>query len=277
MRSNWRPIAPRLPTSVEDLHRAVERRQLSLVYQPKFGVRDHRIYGVEALVRWQHPRLGVLTPDDFHAMAQPLELAQALTTTVLDLALRQLRHWSDHGQQIVLAVNCRGVDLAAPGFVELVGAALDEHGVAPQRLCLEITEQMLLADAQGAEHALAQLAATGVRLSLDDFGTGYSCLGRIARLPLSELKVDRFFVRMITRDETSLRVVRGAIQLGHGLGVPVVAEGVEDGETFRLLRESGCDLAQGYMFGRPVAAHLLIDEYLDSTGVQREAPRPGTA
>ena len=242
-----------------ELRRAMKRDELVLHYQPKVDLGTGRLHGVEALVRWQHPERGLLGPGGFIPMAETTGLIQQLTLKVLDLALAQCRRWEQEGLAVPVAVNLSARclhDLTLPGRVR---AALDHYGLQPALLRLEITESAIMADPEKALGVLGELAGMGVHLALDDFGTGYSSMSYLRRLPVDELKVDRSFVLELTSQEADRVLVRSAVDLGHNLGLTVVAEGVEDARTGEVLHELGCDVAQGYHYARPMPAEQLRD------------------
>ncbi|MFF3764959.1 putative bifunctional diguanylate cyclase/phosphodiesterase [Streptomyces sp. NPDC001922] len=238
-----------------DLRRALDAGDVELHYQPKVGF-DGRVNGLEALVRWVHPERGRVSPDEFIAIAESSGLMPHLTEYVLETALGQVARWRAAGIEVPVAVNVSPRDVHSPGFAGAVAARLARHGVPPSALQLEITEHVLLEDPQRAADALAGLTGHGVKMSLDDFGTGYSSLVHLRRLPVSELKIDRSFVARLAVDNEDAEIVRCTIDLAHSLGLLVVAEGVEDDETWERLRDLGCDAVQGWL----VAAAMPPDE-----------------
>jgi diguanylate cyclase (GGDEF)-like protein len=238
---------------VAELRHAIEEGQLVLHFQPKVTTATGDIPAVEALVRWNHPTKGLVPPDAFLPVAEQTDLIDPLTSWVLDSALRQVRAWEDEIAGIAVAVNISARNLTRPDFADEVLAALEESGVLPQRLLLEITETALVVDPERARRTLAKLQRHGVRVSLDDFGRGQTSLGYLSHLALSELKIDKSFVLGRT-DPTNAAIISSVIQLGHNLGLQVVAEGVETSETFEWLRAHGCDIAQGYLIARPMPA-----------------------
>ncbi|WP_407561375.1 putative bifunctional diguanylate cyclase/phosphodiesterase [Streptomyces sp. 184] len=229
-----------------DLRRALQAHEVALHYQPKVGF-DGRVVGLEALVRWAHPERGHVSPEEFIAIAETSGLMPVLTEYVLETALAQVADWRAAGLQVPVAVNVSPRDVHTPGFAGAVAARLARHGVPPGALQLEITEHVLLEDPQRAADTLAGLAGHGVKMSLDDFGTGYSSLVHLRRLPVSELKIDRSFVARLAVDPEDLEIVRCTVDLAHSLGLRVVAEGVEDDETWEHLRDLGCDAVQGWL------------------------------
>jgi len=239
---------------IADLHRAIDEGALALHYQPKADLASGRGCGVEALARWPHPDHGLIPPDRFISLAEQTGLIVPLTAWVLGAALRQCRAWADAGLAVEVAVNLSLRNLRDPDLYPTVENLLRRHGVPPTRLCLELTESVVMADVEGTQATLARLAALGVRLAIDDFGTGYSSLAYLSRLPVDELKIDRSFARRLTTEATNQTIVASTIGLGHSLGLRVVAEGIEDAQTWALLGRLGCDVGQGYYIARPLAA-----------------------
>ncbi|MCS0634075.1 bifunctional diguanylate cyclase/phosphodiesterase [Streptomyces sp. LP05-1] len=229
-----------------DLRRALDAGDVELHYQPKVRF-DGQVAGLEALVRWVHPERGKVPPDEFIAIAESSGLMPHLTEYVLETALAQVARWRAQGLLVPVAVNVSPRDVHTPGFAGSVAARLARHGVPAGALQLEITEHVLLEDPQRAADTLAGLTAHGVKMSLDDFGTGYSSLVHLRRLPVSELKIDRSFVARLAVDTEDAEIVRCTVDLAHSLGLLVVAEGVEDDETWERLRDLGCDAVQGWL------------------------------
>ncbi|MFF5254196.1 putative bifunctional diguanylate cyclase/phosphodiesterase [Streptomyces leeuwenhoekii] len=238
-----------------DLRRALDAHEVELHYQPKVRF-DGQVAGLEALVRWMHPERGKVPPDEFIAIAESSGLMPHLTEYVLETALGQVAAWRAQGLFVPVAVNVSPRDVHTPGFAGSVAARLARHGVPAGALQLEITEHVLLEDPQRAADTLAGLTGHGVKMSLDDFGTGYSSLVHLRRLPVSELKIDRSFVARLAVDTEDAEIVRCTVDLAHSLGLLVVAEGVEDDETWERLRDLGCDAVQGWL----VAAAMPPEE-----------------
>ncbi|MFJ8539792.1 putative bifunctional diguanylate cyclase/phosphodiesterase [Streptomyces sp. NPDC093591] len=238
-----------------DLRRALDAHEVELHYQPKVRF-DGQVAGLEALVRWVHPERGKVPPDEFIAIAESSGLMPHLTEYVLETALGQVAQWRSQGLYVPVAVNVSPRDVHTPGFAGSVAARLARHGVPAGALQLEITEHVLLEDPQRAADTLAGLTGHGVKMSLDDFGTGYSSLVHLRRLPVSELKIDRSFVARLAVDNEDAEIVRCTVDLAHSLGLLVVAEGVEDDETWERLRDLGCDAVQGWL----VAAAMPPEE-----------------
>jgi diguanylate cyclase (GGDEF)-like protein len=239
-----------------DLARAIDAGELVLHYQPKCGL-DGSLRGVEALVRWQHPIHGLLPPADFIPAAERTGLIHPLTDVVLDAAIGQAKAWYDAGSPTPVAVNVSTRTLLDPGFADRVLAHLAVHGAPAALLGLEITETTIMEDPERALVVLTRLADEGVRLSIDDFGTGYSSLAYLKSLPVHELKIDRSFVAGMTRSDRDRVIVDSTVALGRRLGLTVVAEGVEDEATRAALLDLECDLAQGFLFSRPVPPGAL--------------------
>ncbi len=239
-----------------ELRRAVELGELELHYQPAVALSDSAVAGVEALVRWRHPERGLVLPDEFVPLAERSGLIQSLTAWVIDAALAQLATWQAEGFRFRMSVNVSVKDLCGDALAGQVERGLQRYGIAAEQLQLEVTEGSLLADPVRAASTLARLAELGVGLSLDDFGTGYSSLSHLRRLPVREIKVDRSFVRSMD-DRRDLAVVRSVVDLGRGLGMSVVAEGVEDALAFHRLAAMGCDVAQGWFVSHALPADEL--------------------
>jgi diguanylate cyclase len=250
-------------TLLGELRQAFDRDELVLHYQPKVAVDTGELLGVEALVRWQHPVHGLLGPDHFIALAEGTTLIHRLTSIVLDKALRLAHDWLDRGIALPVAVNVSARTLLGHGFAASVAAHLVAADVPASLLCLELTESTIMSDPDRALEVLQQLHEMSVRLSVDDFGTGYSSMAYLKVLPVDELKVDRSFVKDMTRDTSDNVLVQSAVDLGHNLGLTVVAEGVEDLETLTALKTIGADIVQGYYLGRPMGADLLAQWMTD--------------
>ncbi len=235
-----------------DLRGAIAGGELALHYQPKVELATGRVRRVEALVRWRHPRRGLLPPDQFIPLAEQSGLMGPLTLWVLGEALRQCARWRRAGLALGVNVNLSMANLHDPALPEAVAGLLQAHGVAPADLRLEVTESAMAADMTRTIATLERLATLGVHIAVDDYGTGYSSLAYLKRLPVDELKIDKGFVRHLATDETDATIVRSTIGLGHNLGLRVVAEGVEDHATLELLRVMGADAVQGYYVSRPL-------------------------
>jgi diguanylate cyclase (GGDEF)-like protein len=242
---------------IAELRHALERDELLLHYQPKVNLATGLVEGAEALVRWQHPVLGLRGPGAFLPHAEHTALMRPLTLHVLETALGQLAAWRADGLELHVAVNLAVqnlLDLRTPGQIARL---LERHGLPAHALTLEVTESLMLHDPQRAGEVLADLAALGVGLALDDFGTGYSSLEHLKRLPVSELKIDKSFVMAMDRDPADRAIVASTAALGRSLGLRVVAEGVESHASASVLAAIGCDLAQGFHYAPPVPADQL--------------------
>jgi len=237
-----------------ELRQAVEENHLVLYYQPKISSATGRVNGAEALLRWQHPRHGLVPPSEFIPLAEYTGLIKPMTHWVLEAALKQCAQWQAMGIDLPISVNCSARNLLEEDLPGTIQSKLNAHGLAPDRLLLEITETAIIEDPEGALEVLTMLASIGVQISIDDFGTGYSSLEHLIKLPATELKIDRSFVLGIGKDKGNAVVVRSTIDLAHNLGMKAVAEGVDSEEVWELLRELGCDMSQGFLFSRPIAA-----------------------
>lgn len=244
--------SPDLLVLAGQLRQSLENSELVLHFQPKVDLRAGKVYGVEALVRWQHPQLGLLYPNDFIPLAEGSGLIGPLTFWVLDAALRQHHHWRQVGVELAVAVNLSVRNLHDLEFPGKLAKLLTAWKVAARWLELEITESAIMNDPTRAQQVLMRLDDMGVQLSIDDFGTGYSSLAYLKQLPVDEIKIDRSFVMDMLRDASNRAIVQSTIDLGHTLGLKVLAEGVEEPECWKLLRSLGCDAAQGYFISRPM-------------------------
>lgn len=243
------------------LHRAIERRELFLLYQPLFSLEDQSLRGAEALVRWRHPDRGIVLPGDFIPLAEERGLITAIDAFVLDEACRQLAEWASQGlctPGFSVAVNLSGRQLAEPDLAERVEEAVRAHGVQPAQLCLEITETALIGELGTAASSLAALSALGVRLALDDFGTGYSTLAHVQRLNVDILKIDRSFVEQIGGSERDREIIGAITAMAHALGMSVVGEGIETDRQLGELAALGCDEGQGFLLAHPLPPDQLM-------------------
>jgi diguanylate cyclase (GGDEF)-like protein len=251
-----------------DLRRALDEGELFLQYQPTFDLGSGQIVGAEALARWQHPTRGLVAPTEFIPLAEASGLIRPLGAWVLREASRQAAEWqranSQRNKPFSLSVNLPGKQLQHAQVVQDVAAALEESGLPPESLVLEMTESVLLDDSEIVLDILQQLKRLGVRLAIDDFGTGYSSLSYLHRFPVDVLKIDRSFVERLSHASDNAELARTVVRLGQSLQLVTVAEGVEDSAQFLALRRMGCDIGQGYYFGRPMESEeigrLLGDE-----------------
>jgi diguanylate cyclase (GGDEF)-like protein len=240
-----------------ELRHAVEHDELRLFFQPKIELATGRVAGGEVLLRWQHPTRGLLSPAAFIPFAEQTGFIRRITRWTLDRAIAQAAEWHRAGSPLQLAVNISAEDIADVRFDTRVAGLLTRHQLPPSLLTLELTESGFIEDPNQALSMLDALAALGVNLSIDDFGTGYSSLSHLARMPANEVKIDRSFVQGLESDVEYAAVVRSAIDMGHSLGMKVVAEGIETEVAAQLLRGFGCDIAQGYLYARPMPCQAL--------------------
>ncbi|WP_229399468.1 putative bifunctional diguanylate cyclase/phosphodiesterase [Micromonospora okii] len=231
--------------------------EITMYYQPQVAIATGEVVGVEALLRWRHPRRGMVDPEELIRVAEQSAVMRLLTRRVVDDVVEQLAKWSAAGINLRAALNVSVRDLHTGEIADQVADRLVRYGVRPDRLQLEITESALMADPRRVLATISRLHAIGVAIALDDFGTGYSSMQHLRRLPLSEVKVDRSFVLGMADDADDAAIVRSMIELAGALGLRVVAEGVEDERTWRLLHAAGCDLAQGWFYARPMPAAEL--------------------
>jgi len=265
------PYDPQRLVLLGELRRAIERDELLLHYQPKVDLKTQSVVGAEALVRWRHPRQGMVPPDRFITLAEQGGLIKPLTRWVLNEAVSQCGAWQREQQPLPVAVNLSARNLLDPQLVDQIGGLLQGNGVEAQLLQVELTESAVMADPTRSAEILRSLQGRGVGLAIDDFGTGYSSLAYLRRLPVRELKIDKSFVIGMCADvEDDATIVRSTNDLGHNLGLRVVAEGVEDQKTLDRLASFGCDAAQGYHIARPMGA-------ADLTGWLRSSPWRATA
>jgi diguanylate cyclase (GGDEF)-like protein len=237
---------------VTDLRRAIDQDQLSLVYQPKVAMATRSVRSLEALVRWTHPQLGAVSPGEFVPLAESTGGSRHLTNWVLAAAIKQMGEWRSQGLELELAVNLSAPDILDLDLSDAILALLRRHRVDSTALLLEITESAVMRDPQAAARNMQLLRIAGVRFAIDDFGTGHSSLSQLSVLPVDELKIDRSFIAQATGG--AVTIVTSTIELGHGMGLKVVAEGIEEAAAWNLLRRLGCDFAQGYLISPPLPA-----------------------
>jgi EAL domain-containing protein (putative c-di-GMP-specific phosphodiesterase class I) len=230
---------------------------LVLHYQPQVALASGRADGVEALVRWSYPPVGLVPPNEFIPLAEHTELIVPLTRWVLEAALRQRQIWQWVGYPCDVGVNLSMANLRDPALPATVAGLLQRYALPPGALHVELTESAVMADPARSLDVLARLAALGLHIVVDDFGIAYSSLAYLKRLPVDALKIDRSFVQHMSADKTDAAIVRAIVGLGHELGLRVVAEGVEDGDTWDLLLDLGCDAAQGFYLSPPLPAEEL--------------------
>lgn len=244
---------------VRDLQEAASRGQLSMVYQPQIDARSDRVVGMEALMRWQHPSLGFVPPDEFIALAEQSGNIVPLTRWMIDTVCNQMAVWEHEGQRLNVSVNLSAQDVIDPALPRRLADVLNRYRLAPERLGLEVTESAIIHDPIQARETLEELRRTGFRIALDDYGTGYSSLAQIRSLPVGELKIDKSFILRLDSSADDRIIVRSTVELGHNLGLEVVAEGVETEASRKLLSQLGCDHLQGYLISRPIPADAVID------------------
>ncbi len=239
---------------VAELRRALVADGLALHFQPLVSMKDRAVLGFEALLRWNHPSLGNISPAEFIPLAERASVMPDLSRWVLGAAIAQLGVWQREGLDFSVAVNLSAADFADGGLPARVFALLREYEVPATRLLLEVTESAIMREPQLAAQIMQQLRTGGVSFAIDDFGTGHSSLAQLHALPVDELKIDRGFVCNLDRSTSNLAIVRSTVELGHSLGLKVVAEGIETPEIWAALLRLGCDLAQGYFISRPMPA-----------------------
>ena len=243
---------------LQELRAGIEGGQLVLHYQPKASIPDRRLTGVEALVRWNHPTRGLLMPDEFIELAERTELVRSMTLEVVRQAIRQCALWRGLGMHIPVAVNLSPRILLDVALPTDIAQALEDGGLPPELLEMEVTESCLIADPDRSAEVLGRINETGVRISIDDFGTGYSSLSLLKRLPVDTIKIDRSFIGNLANDANDRVIVESTVKLAQGMGLEVIAEGVEDEQTLELLNRYGCGQAQGYLIARPLPALGLM-------------------
>ncbi len=260
---------PQRLTLIGQVRPAMEHDEFTMFYQPKVRLVDGRPAGAEALIRWQHPTLGLVSPDEFIPLVEKTVLLRPLTQYIITAVLRQWREWADMGIRLPIAINISPRSLLDQKLPDRVAEQLRRYDVPPAFLRLELTESFLMADSGRSTGVLDRLSDVGVGLSIDDFGTGYSSLSHLKRLPIEEIKIDRSFVMQMHVDANDFMIVRATVDLGRNLGLRVVAEGVEDLATFDRLAEFGCDEAQGYYISRPISA-IEVTRWLSVRNLDRD-------
>jgi diguanylate cyclase (GGDEF)-like protein len=261
---------------LSELRRAVENEELSLFYQPKIDLKTGAIRRAEALVRWIHPTRGFVPPVEFIPFAEQTGYIKRVTRWVVERAVQQAGEWHRDRLDVAISVNISTRDLMGNELVDLVPALLQKHAVPAEQLCLEITESGFMEDPARALETLGRLHALGLRLSVDDFGTGYSSLAYLKKLPVRELKIDRSFVMHMVEDEDDATIVRSTIELGHNMGLEVVAEGVEDRAGLEFLKRLGCDQVQGYYISKPLPTPQFV-EWLKARRAAEQKPEAAPA
>ena len=244
---------------MSDLRTAIDMNQLQLYCQPKVAIAEGTVCGAEALVRWHHPQHGMVATGEFIALAERAGLIMPLTRWVLETAFRQSHTWYERGIRRPLSVNLSAQDLRDPRLVDRIASLFATWAMPPEMVQFELTESALMEDPAGALETLAQLKGLGVELSIDDYGTGYSSLSYLQKLPVDALKIDQSFVANMLTNAGSAVIVRSTVELGHNLGLGVIAEGVETEDLWDGLRVLGCDTAQGHFVGRPIPVDQFVD------------------
>lgn len=245
--------SPRRLTLMSELRQAIEHDQLQVFYQPKVLIDSGEFYGAEALVRWIHPKHGLIGPNEFVPMAERTRIINQLTIWVLKQAFKHCAYWHKQGHALVISVNLSARDLHDPALPDVIAGLAAAAGIDPRWIMLEITESSIMNDPERALEILQRLHDMGYHLSIDDFGTGYSSLAYLKKMPLTELKIDKSFVSELVCSENDTVIVKATINLAHNLGLQVTAEGVETQEILALLQAYRCDIAQGFFYSRPVA------------------------
>jgi len=262
----------KIVVSDEELVRAIELDQFVLHYQPQLNIATMEVVGMEALVRWNHPERGLVFPDDFIARLESMGLIDRLGWIVANHGLAEMkRATTANGEPIVLSLNVSAFSLYDLSFTDNFVARLKHHGVAPQNVILEITESGLIKDLSSTLDVLTRLCMKQIKLSIDDFGTGYAMMQQLRLVPATELKIDKSFVQNMHVNDSDRVMVQKTIEIGHELGMKVVAEGVETAEQLEFLRANGCDIAQGYYFSRPIP----MDQFLAWFSKHEPENRPG--
>jgi EAL domain-containing protein (putative c-di-GMP-specific phosphodiesterase class I) len=285
-KNNYQRYSPTLharsPKRLEletSLRHALDRQEFRLHYQPKIDVITGRLRGMEALLRWQHPEIGLIAPLEFIPLLEETGLIVEVGAWVLQTACMQAKAWQEAGfPDLCVAVNLSARQFTQHNLSETVVKALRESGLQPRCLELELTESILIEHSETTLASLRELSGMGIQLAIDDFGTGYSSLSYLTRFPIDTLKVDRSFVHDIATDPDDAAIVQAVIVMAHSLGLTVVAEGVETKDQLDFLRRNRCDEIQGYYFSRPLASEafaLLLEEYRRLNESARDKGSPG--
>ena len=252
-----------------ELQNAFTEKQLSLHYQPKVVISTGAVHGVEALMRWNHPERGNISPGLFIPRAEESTLINQITDLALDQAMAQMVLWRQHGINIPTAVNISTRNLLQPGFTNQLFRLLEHYGLSGEQLELEVTESALMLDIQNTIDVLTNITDAKIIVSIDDFGTGYSSLQYLHDLPVSFIKIDQSFVRRLPSDKSAISIVESTVNLAHNMGMKTIAEGIENRETYDFLENIGCDIAQGFMISRPLPAEEYTKWYTQNNGCFR--------
>jgi EAL domain-containing protein (putative c-di-GMP-specific phosphodiesterase class I) len=239
---------------MSDLHRAISNDELVLYCQPKVDVKTGSVCGVETLIRWQHPLKGMISPTEFIPIAEQAGMITPLTDWMIEAAFRQSHAWLEVGLKLPLAINLSALDLSDPMLIDRISTLIAAWDIAPALIQFELTESALMVDPVDALDTLVRLKRLGVQLFIDDYGTGQSSLSYLQKLPVDAIKIDQSFIMALMRSRDSALIVRSTIELGHNLGLKVVAEGVDTQATWDRLVAFGCDVAQGYLINMPMPA-----------------------
>ena len=234
-----------------ELKRALENNEFAIFYQPQVSLKDRRIIGMEALIRWHHPEKGLVSPQDFIPLLEKTGLIVPVTRWLISTVCNQIRNWHKQGLYMAVSVNISAEHFDSLDLIETTKEALNETGIDPHYLGMEITESTVMQDISGASKILEELAGWGVKISLDDFGKGYSSLSYLQRLSIDTIKIDRYFIYDIPKNSQNITLANTIVTMAHNLGKEVLAEGVETEEQARILQDLNCDYAQGFLFGRP--------------------------
>jgi len=242
----------------QKIKNAFVHNELILYFQPQLNLITNRLEGVEALVRWQHPEKGLLAPDQFLADIESLGLNNRLDNYVLEKACQAIAHWHEkYKRRVTVAINISAIEFQNPKLITNIQSLLFKYNIPPKYIDLEITENVVMTDINTAMDTIVILQNMGIKVSIDDFGTGYSSLAYLRKLPIDKIKIDRSFITEVAINDSDLTIVKSMIELSHGLGKRVLAEGVENAEQLNLLRNIGCDAVQGYLISRPVTAEAI--------------------
>lgn len=244
---------------LDELIEALDKKQLVLHYQPQIDIATGQLKGAEALVRWQHPERGLIYPNFFISMAEKNHLIEDLTSQVISMSMHQGRHWQDAGLNLRISVNISAENITGLSLPEQLSKMLVDSNLDPEMLTLEVTESAIMGELVTSLDILTRLRMKGFGLSIDDFGTGYSSLSQLHRIPFTELKIDQSFIMSMKNDDESKAIVKTCVLLGHELNMEVVAEGIETQEVFNILKDLGCDIAQGYHLARPMPHDQFLE------------------
>jgi EAL domain-containing protein (putative c-di-GMP-specific phosphodiesterase class I) len=261
-------------TLMSELRHAIERDGLDLFYQPQISANDRRVCGLEALLRWDHPVHGFITPDEFIPMAERNRMTKQLTQWVLRRAFQDCAQWRKQGYDFTVSINLSARDMHDSDLPNIISGVAAAAGIEPGWIILEITEGSLMTEPESALEIIRQLHQMGYHFSIDDFGTGYSSLAYLRKMPLMELKIDKSFVMDILSSENDTAIVKATISLAHNLGIKVVAEGVESQAIMDVLMTYGCDIAQGYFFSKPLSVAKLADWLANYRNAQSDVTPP---